>query len=88
MVGRNIHVFWGQDTNLHRSQIFRPARNASRSDAGGEFVSDAGSGSGILRLRTPKFFASTTLTLLTRGLEPPRVAPYGPEPYASANSAT
>ncbi len=25
---------------------------------------------------------------LTRGLEPPRVAPYGPEPYASANSAT
>src|SRR5438067_6605668 len=27
-------------------------------------------------------------TLLTRGLEPPRVAPYGPEPYASANSAT
>src|SRR6266571_616488 len=26
--------------------------------------------------------------LLTRGLEPPRVAPYGPEPYASANSAT
>ncbi len=26
--------------------------------------------------------------VLTRGLEPPRVAPYGPEPYASANSAT
>ena len=26
--------------------------------------------------------------LLARGLEPPRVAPYGPEPYASANSAT
>lgn len=22
--------------------------------------------------------------LLTRGVEPPRVAPYGPEPYASA----
>src|SRR6266481_7393807 len=28
------------------------------------------------------------LNLLTRGLEPPRVSPYGPEPYASANSAT
>jgi len=28
------------------------------------------------------------LALLTRGLEPPRVAPYGPEPYASASSAT
>ncbi|MEY2439410.1 MAG: hypothetical protein QOI34_795 [Verrucomicrobiota bacterium] len=27
-------------------------------------------------------------SLLTRGLEPPRVSPYGPEPYASANSAT
>ena len=26
--------------------------------------------------------------LLARGLEPPRVSPYGPEPYASANSAT
>ena len=26
--------------------------------------------------------------MLTRGLEPPRVAPYGPEPYASASSAT
>src|SRR6267154_6109715 len=26
--------------------------------------------------------------MLTRGLEPPRVTPYGPEPYASANSAT
>jgi len=26
--------------------------------------------------------------VLTRGLEPPRVAPYGPEPYASASSAT
>src|SRR5205814_8938414 len=26
--------------------------------------------------------------VLTRGLEPPRVSPYGPEPYASANSAT
>src|SRR6266480_4132375 len=26
--------------------------------------------------------------LLARGLEPPRVAPYGPEPYASADSAT
>jgi hypothetical protein len=31
--------------SLHRSQILRPARNASRSDAGGDFVSDAGSGS-------------------------------------------
>ena len=28
--------------SLHGSQIFRPARSASRSDAGGEFVSDAG----------------------------------------------
>ena len=27
-------------------------------------------------------------TVLARGLEPPRVAPYGPEPYASASSAT
>ena len=26
--------------------------------------------------------------VLARGLEPPRVAPYGPEPYASADSAT
>src|SRR6266511_4076574 len=26
--------------------------------------------------------------VLARGLEPPRVSPYGPEPYASANSAT
>ena len=26
--------------------------------------------------------------LLARGLEPPRVSPYGPEPYASASSAT
>jgi hypothetical protein len=32
--------------------------------------------------------ASGDLALLTRGLEPPRVAPYGPEPYASASSAT
>jgi hypothetical protein len=50
-------VSCSEDTSLHRSQIFRPARNASpariatRSVAGGEFVSDAGSGSGILRLR-------------------------------------
>ena len=29
-----------------------------------------------------------TKGLLARGLEPPRVSPYGPEPYASANSAT
>jgi len=26
--------------------------------------------------------------VLTRGLEPPRVSPYAPEAYASANSAT
>ncbi len=32
--------------------------------------------------------AGETKGLLARGLEPPRVSPYGPEPYASANSAT
>ena len=26
--------------------------------------------------------------MLARGLEPPRVSPYGPEPHASADSAT
>ncbi|MBV8223677.1 MAG: hypothetical protein JO232_00635 [Verrucomicrobia bacterium] len=34
-----------------RPPSLREALRARRSDAGGEFVSDAGSGSGILRLR-------------------------------------
>ena len=51
----------------------------------------------LIKLRNPTadigldYFANdddARSKLLTRGLEPPRVAPYGPEPYASANSAT
>src|SRR5207249_500306 len=35
-----------------------------------------------------RFQIGCGVKLLARGLEPPRVSPYGPEPYASANSAT
>ncbi len=42
--------------------------------------------------RHPEFFAlNRTFTkkmVLEGGLEPPRITPYGPQPYASANSAT
>src|SRR5205814_7765550 len=41
-----------------------------------------------LRLTLQPTSVWSSSKLLTRGLEPPRVAPYGPEPYASANSAT
>ena len=43
--------------------------------------------------RRPHRFAATVaqnviIMVLGGGLEPPRITPYGPQPYASANSAT
>jgi hypothetical protein len=45
------HKFLDQPATLRPPATLREALRARRSDAGGEFVSDASSGSGILRLR-------------------------------------
>ena len=45
------HKFLDRPATLRPPASLREALRARRSDAGGEFVSDAGSGSGILRLR-------------------------------------
>src|ERR1043166_4669629 len=75
-------VIDGNTSNGSRRRSARkPENSVSRNRSNGSPKAKRGTGNICRRKSDESVFADQ---LLTRGVEPPRVSPYGPEPYASA----